>query len=315
MHCTKRMWKKPALKKKKKNEDAEDAVEQEDPSATELQWLPCNKKNFWRCENSLQSYLPSNMTPVKFLKGLYWFLEPTSVTSVLKHSGLASKTYCALSFMLRCLMLDDIESLQASLPLMGGRPDRAVCVDETYFTKPKTSRSGFRGAPTIGTQTIVLGMCEIDLNTRKCTGNIRLIIIPSPSKEVFRAEIRKHVLHGSLIFTDSLNAYHFLTAAGYVHRAINHRRKEFSRTEVIFGREVIVSTNSVEGLFGRLKTFVRQRNLKKFCKHNYGLILAQYLWEQHYASNRTQWHKAPLWPLLEMIQRHQDMWGMIPIWG
>ena len=36
MHCTKRMWKKPALKKKKKNEDADDAPEQEDPSATQL---------------------------------------------------------------------------------------------------------------------------------------------------------------------------------------------------------------------------------------------------------------------------------------
>ena len=36
-----------------------------------------------------------------------------------------------------------------------------------------------------------------------------------------------------------------------MHRSVNHKAGEFSRMERIFGQDVNVTTNAVEGLFGR----------------------------------------------------------------
>ena len=199
------------------------------------------------------------MSCTEYLKGVYWFLEPVPITTVLKHTGLSKHCYRLLAYYLRTMMFEEIQGLQSSLPLLGG-PGKVVCIDETYFTKKKRSRGGFTGAVTIGHKTVVLGMLELDLETRTSTGNIRLIILPcagTPSKALLKKHIEQHVLGGSLVFTDSLASYSFLKAAGYVHRSINHKKKEFKRQEVIFGKVIDVTTNSCEGFFGRLKVYVR----------------------------------------------------------
>ena len=144
-----------------------------------------------------------------------------------------------------------VTEMQQSLPKLGG-PGRIVCVDETYFTKKKRSRGGFQGRSTSGNKTIVLGMTEIDFHTRKETGNVRLLIIPRTTTVVMREEFGKHVVAGSLVFTDKHSAYAFLGSSGFVHRAVNHKQREFSRIETLFGQQVTVSSNAAEGLFGRL---------------------------------------------------------------
>ena len=102
-------------------------------------------------------------------------------------------------------------------------------------------------------------MCEVQMETRKCTGQLRLIEIAAPTKALIKEEVLKHVEGGSLVFTDQRKSYKWLKESGYVHRAVNHSVREFSREETIYGQKIIVSTNAVEGLFGRCKQFCLQR--------------------------------------------------------
>ena len=89
--------------------------------------------------------------------------------------------------------------------------------------------------------------------------------------------------------------------SGFVHRAVNHSRGEFSRTECIFGEDVVVTTNSMEGLFGRLKQYLRQRKYGKVGKPAYGELLAEFMWRQRCSAFRTE----PLRNLFGEIQAWQ----------
>jgi hypothetical protein len=62
-----------------------------------------------------------------------------------------------------------------------------VCIDETHFTRRRHTRGGFQGRFTAGHETIILGMVELDLATRRETGRIRLLVIPDKKKGHFEA--------------------------------------------------------------------------------------------------------------------------------
>ena len=139
---------------------------------------------------------------------------------------------------------------------------------------------------------------------RKATGACVLIEIPNRKQATLKREIQRHVAPGSLIFTDRHKSYNFLSRpnSGFVHRAVNHSRGEFSRAECIFGEDVVVTTNSVEGLFGRLKQYLRQRKYGKVGKPAYGELLAEFMWRQRCSAFRTE----PLRNLFGEIQAWQN---------
>ncbi|CAE7248400.1 unnamed protein product [Symbiodinium sp. CCMP2592] len=149
-----------------------------------------------------------------------------------------------------------------------------------------------------------MGFLELQLSTRKATGACVLIEIPNRKQATLKREIQRHVAPGSLIFTDRHKSYHFLSRpnSGFVHRAVNHSRGEFSRTERIFGEDVVVTTNSVEGLFGRLKQYLRQRKYGKVGKPAYGELLAEFMWRQRCSAFRAE----PLRNLFGEIQAWQN---------
>ena len=119
-----------------------------------------------------------------------------------------------------------------------------------------------------------------------------------------KREIERHVLPGSLIFTDRHKSYSFLGRAGsqYVHRAVNHKAGEFSRVERVFGEDINVTTNAVEGLFGRLKTYLRQRQYGRVGKKAYGELLAEFLWHQRCSAFGVE----PFYNLMREIKTWQD---------
>ena len=90
-----------------------------------------------------------------------------------------------------------------------------------------------------------MGFLELDLATRKATGACVLITIPNRKMSTLKREIERHVVPGSLIFTDRHKSYSFLGCAGsqYVHRAVNHKAGEFSRVERVFGEDINVTIN------------------------------------------------------------------------
>ena len=123
----------------------------------------CNRKRTWRTEAaSLQAQLPCTMSPDSLVKGLYWFLASVKNKVARDESGLTDKAFRKLNALCRMAMAEELEALQAHLPQLGG-PGKIVCVDETFFTRKRNCRGGFRGRVTAGHRTIVLGMTEIGL--------------------------------------------------------------------------------------------------------------------------------------------------------
>ena len=222
----------------------------------------CRASSTWRVPKSLLQAMPSRkFTPEKLTKLLFWFSEGESLKRVKTEARVSEKTLALVVNAVRRIMRWDLLQDVGQRKLGGW--GKIVVIDETYWKKPKTTRGGFRGRPSGAEKICVLGLCEVDMETRTCTGNIRLIEISGPTKACIREQILLYVEPGSLIFTDSHKSYRWLTEAGFVHRAVNHRRREFSRTELIYGHEIVVSTNSAEGLFGRVKEFARAKQRKK----------------------------------------------------
>ena len=98
---------------------------------------------------------------------------------VLVHSSLRDKNSLAknqvfvkkpssLAYNLRNIMFESLKR-QEDTEKLGG-PDKVVCIDETHFTRRRHTRGGFQGRFTAGHETIILGMVELDLATRRETG-------------------------------------------------------------------------------------------------------------------------------------------------
>ena len=75
-----------------------------------------------------------------------------------------------------------------------------------------------------------------------------------------------------------------------MHRSVNHKAGEFSR------QDVNVTTNAVEGLFGRLKKYLRQREYARFGKRAYGEVLTEFLW-------RAEMFCLPRGAILQLAER------------
>ena len=83
LHCQTPVMK-PVKKKKKKSEDEDD---DENVPEGQLRKQPCNLKAIWRRKGTLQKRLPNTMSVTEYLKGIYWFLKPVPITTVLKQTG------------------------------------------------------------------------------------------------------------------------------------------------------------------------------------------------------------------------------------
>ena len=263
----------------------------------------CNYKKTWRNQSDLPYYLPAPMTPSQYLRTLYWFSSDAPQKQVLKETGLAETTWAMIRNKIRDLLWLAIQQ-QFNRVQLGG-PGRVVVIDEAFFTRKKTNAGGFVGRSTMGNKTMVMGFLELDLATRKVTGACALITIANRKQATLKREIETHVLPGSLIFTDRHKSYHFLgrRQSQYVHRAVNHKAGEFSRMERIFGQDINVTTNAVEGLFGRLKRYLRQREYLRIGKRAYGEVLAEFLWRQRCSAFRVE----PFYNLLREIIKFGKM--------
>ena len=286
--------------------------EEGDGQGDEAKRRDCSHRKTWRQPGTIMKKLPNSLHPVALVKALYYFAEKVSLLQVRKQSGLGEKPVRKLFNILRTMMKSEVQEVQNAQPKLGGR-GRAVAIDCTYFTKPKKNRAGFRGRVTAGHKKVVLGMVELDLarqpgeKARKTTGRVRLLEVPGEQKHAIFNAVRNHIVPGSLIFTDKHASYKFLSKLGYIHRCVNHKRREFSRPETVFGQDILVSTNSAEGLFSRLKQFARERGLRRIARDDYGLLLAEFLWRQMHVSPRSDFRNAGLWPLLDMVAKHTSV--------
>ncbi len=116
----------------------------------------------------------------------------------MEHTGLTVKTVSKSVFLFRQLLRHGVEALNVD-EWLGAATNTCVCVDETYGTQRKRNVAGFAGRETAGHKTCILGMIELDLTTRECTGRTFLTVISVPTRVAIEGEIRKRVFPGATI--------------------------------------------------------------------------------------------------------------------
>jgi hypothetical protein len=105
-----------------------------------------------------------------------------------------------------------------------------------------------------------------------------------------------------LIYTDSAKAYAWLkTSKKYETEQIIHEDGEFSRIDE---NGEVISTKA-EGLFSRVKRFLRITNCTKISRRTYGEHLGEFLWRARFlsqhSSNGSNWREVVFWILVEHL--------------
>lgn len=138
-------------------------------------------------------------------------------------------------------------------------------VDETYIGGRKKGTE-FRGGHG---KIIVFGMVQRD-------GHVITRVVKNRKAQSLTPHITDHVARGSTVSSDEWKGYKRLHQAGYHHGSCNHSAEQW--------KNGIHHTNTIEGFWSRLKTFIRGTHVHVSPKH-----LANYLVEFEYRFNmRTQ---------------------------
>ena len=114
------------------------------------------------------------------------------------------------------------------------------------------------------------------------------MLIQDKTAKTFKTVIEKHVHEGSVVWTDGHKSYEWMDKCPhYTHESVVHRRGEFSRL-----REsgVRVSTNAIEGLFSRMKRFLRGYQACPRRTKHYAAFMGEFLWR---------------WPLVERESKRE----------
>ena len=159
----------------------------------------------------------NNLTPKQYLACLCWLATDAPYKTARKQAGVSVRVRPVLLARIRSILW---LSIAWSNPAQLGGEGKLTCIDETWLTKKKRSKGGFQGRCIQGTKTIVLGIMEINFESRRATGNCIVLKIPDRSARTVKRFINTHVVPGSLFFTDSFKGYAWLSRpnSGFVHR-------------------------------------------------------------------------------------------------
>ena len=170
-----------------------------------------------------------------------------------------------------------------------GGPGRIVCIDETFMSDWKY----YSGRMTSPMKIIILGLVELDSTTRRETGRCILRLLRSKSRVSIQESIDEFVFPNSTIYTDSFLSYHFLSDVGHDHSMVNHSQREYSRDGV--------STNSIEGVFKRLKSMIRDYRVCRPTNGDYSLLLTEFCWRNRFLQG-VDWRKRAFDCVIDAIR-------------
>jgi transposase-like protein len=201
-------------------------------------------RSLWRCKECRKEFSVKKGTifedsPIALSKWLpaIWLYSAgkkgRSSHQLARDLGVTQKTAWFISHRIRLAM--DTDSFDA--PLSG-----EVEVDETIMgghdkNKHAHLRRGPWG-PQVG-KVAVMGLLERH-------GEVRARVVPSRHKPVLQAEVRRHVVPGSTIYSDQFGSYQGL-AADYIHEVINHS-EEYVRGNI--------HTNGIENFWSLFKRVI-----------------------------------------------------------
>jgi len=233
----------------------------------------CSGKKFWkvrrgklRCKNCLYEFKPKigniSLTRQQWKRLLKWFLRCQSVNVVCEETGISKYKVLKALNLIRIIMAKDIPEvfegiIEVDETYLGGQKKnkrKSVLLKEK--TKGRESKRGFGT-----TKQPVFGiLCR--------SGKVYAEIVQDTEAEDLLPIITKQVKAGSKICSDTYRSYTGLAAKGYVHRTVEHRRKEYTK-----GKNHI---NGLEGFWGFLKRQLASRGGIR--KEKLPVYLAEYVW-------------------------------------
>ena len=231
-----------------------------------------------RCKNCGYEWKASSkiaglrLTKTAWKKILFWFVLGHSLRTISRQTGISHYSVEKTVSLARKVMVKDIPGVFSG----------TVEVDETYLggqKKNKTKKQlikdrwekteSKRGFGT--TKQPVFGIL-----TRQ--GKVFARLVDATEAPDLLPIISKRVRIGSRVCSDTWRAYTGLAAKGYVHRTVEHQKKEY-----VLGKNHI---NGLEGFWGYLK---RKLAAKGGVKREYlSLFLGEYVWRYNYRRLTTQ---------------------------
>ena len=268
----------------------------------EQSFIQCGGYQSYRAAG-FPSLIPNSVGPGQLVRLIWWFSQRTPIEQASVYSGCRKKTTSKVFFQIRSKINEEMFKICTDENL--GGPGKVVCVDETFLTKKKKSKARM-GRVTAPNQTIIFGGTELDLETRVATGRSFLLVIPNRKRITLEPIIRKRILPGSTIWTDLHKSYHWLGKpnSGYSWDSVIHSKGKLSK-----GPEHI-STNSVEGLFSRLKKHLRTSRVTYVSQKHYGIYLGEFLWRDRALKasilGTDQWRHYAFWALCRLLGTSAD---------
>jgi len=234
----------------------------------------CGGKKFWqvrrgklRCKNCLYEFRlkigGTNLSRYQWRALLKWFLRCQSANVVCEETGLSKYKVLKALGLVRQTMATDIPEVFEGI----------VEVDETYLGGQKKNKrkaqlrkdkkaSGKESKRGFGTtKQPVFGILARN-------GKVHAEMVDNTEAKDLIPIITKRVRSGTRICSDTWRAYTGLATKGYVHRTVEHQKKEYTR-----GKNHI---NGLEGFWGYLKRQLASRGGIR--KERLPLYLAEYVW-------------------------------------
>jgi len=238
----------------------------------------CQKRKFYRirrgklrCKNCLYEFKTRlgglGLSRANWKKIIFWFVLDQPVLVIEKQTRISHYSVIRATNILRQIMVKDVPGIFSG----------TVEVDETYLGGQKKNKrksqlrkekeifgkESKRGFGT--TKQAVFGILAR-------SGMVFAKLVDNTEAKDLIPIIKRKVKAGSQICSDTWRAYTGLATRGYVHRTVEHQKKEYA-----IGKNHI---NGLEGFFGYLK---RKLAAKGGVRRKYlSLFLGEYVWRYNY---------------------------------
>ena len=205
--------------------------------------------------------MPLRLSRVEWKRLLRWFLLGQSSARIAEESHIDRKKVLEALTLVREAMARDIP------PVFEG----TVEIDETYLggswknkRNEVRSKGSKRGRGT--TKQAVFGvLCR--------NGQVWAKVVPNVEADTLMPLLRKRVVTGTTVCSDTFSSYTGIAARGYVHRLVKHDQGEYSDGK---GNHI----NGLEGFWGYLKRMLASKGGIR--RERLYLYLAEYVWRYNH---------------------------------